>query len=82
MNIHRKQPLGWLQGWDIWILVVGLIVLAFMVSCAHFPVHPGECPYLSGYGTEYVLSAEDPQCKMRCLQEFAFDCARYGPTPQ
>ena len=59
-----------------WLLLFVLALL--MGACAHFQVAEGMCPYLSGYG-EQAMSAEDPACKLRCLQEFAFDCNRFGP---
>lgn len=58
-----------------WILLLVVFVLA--AACAHFPVAEGMCPYVSGY--EHVLSADDPACKLRCLQELAYDCYRFGP---
>lgn len=61
----------------LWLL---LLILALLVgACAHFPVAEGLCPYVSGYGVEHVLSADDPTCKLRCLQELAYDCSRFGP---
>jgi hypothetical protein len=63
------------------LAVLALILLCILAACAHFPVHPGECPFVSqgGYGLEHVLQAEDPACKMRCLQELSNNCHLFGP---
>lgn len=67
----------------LWLIVLMALAVGLLLgACAHFPVHPGECPYLSGYGTQHVLDAADPECKLRCLQTLAYDCWKYGPTPQ
>ena len=62
-----------------WILL--LVVFLLAAGCAYFPVAPDQCPFVAqgGYGMEHVLPIHDPECKIRCLQQLANNCSRFGP---